>query len=131
MDLYGSGSNDSRSHGRRICSRGGAGLARRNADVPAIAALVPALRRDAAVRQLPEIGGADVSTYLSSDVVVRLAEAQRDVDRHVVTGRDGRCRACGEMEPCTSRLSAAALFARYGLLPVRRPGLAASRVSAR
>jgi hypothetical protein len=67
-----------------------------------------------------------VSTYLSVGVVDLLAAAQHQVDQHVVSGRDGRCVDCGEVEPCVGRQAASALFARYGLLPARRPGLASS-----
>jgi hypothetical protein len=84
------------------------------------------LRRDPAVPRLYAIGGTDVSTYLAANAIERLALAQLDVDRHVATGWDGRCRACGDVEPCRTRVVAGAVFARYGSLPVRRPGLASS-----
>jgi hypothetical protein len=67
-----------------------------------------------------------VTVYGSAALTHRIAAAQQQVDRHVVTGRDGRCRGCGEFEPCTARQHAAAVFAGCGGLPRRRPGLASS-----
>jgi hypothetical protein len=73
-------------------------------------------------------GGPGMSTYLSIALADRLTAAQGEVDRHIVTGRDGRCRSCGEIEPCLARRVAAAMLAQYGRLPHRRPGLASSRL---
>ena len=78
------------------------------------------------LRHVPAFGGSGMTTYLSTALADQLAAAQGEVDRHVVTGRDGRCRSCGEIEPCRARKAASAMFARYGRLPRRRPGLASS-----
>jgi hypothetical protein len=71
------------------------------------------------------------TTYLSRALVRQLDEAQREIDRHVIRGRDGRCPACGETEPCSRRQVASAVFARYGRLPRRHPGLATSQTRSR
>jgi hypothetical protein len=68
-----------------------------------------------------------VTTYLSASVRRLLDEAQREIDRHVTFGRDGRCPTCGDEAPCGPRSAASEMFARYGRLPLRRPGLASSR----
>ncbi|MEN3308389.1 MAG: hypothetical protein V7603_4591 [Micromonosporaceae bacterium] len=68
-----------------------------------------------------------MTTYLARSALARLEEAQQQIDRHVVRGRDGRCPRCGETEPCSRRNAASAVFARYDCLPRRRPGLAGSR----
>ncbi|OLB76544.1 MAG: hypothetical protein AUI14_18385 [Actinobacteria bacterium 13_2_20CM_2_71_6] len=52
-----------------------------------------------------------------------LHNAQAEIERHLVTGPDGRCLTCGEIEPCTGRVRAGRVFASRGLLPKRRPGI--------
>jgi len=64
-----------------------------------------------------------VTTYLTRAVRDQLDRAQADVDRHVTAGPDGRCLACGRIQPCPALDTAHATFARLGRLPVRRPGL--------
>ena len=58
-----------------------------------------------------------MTTYLTREALDR---AQVELERHLGTGFDGRCRACGEPEPCPGRRAAYATFARYGVLPRRR-----------
>lgn len=65
-----------------------------------------------------------MSTYLAGNALDQLDRAQAVVDRHVATAPNGRCLACGQAEPCRARAVASAVFARYGRLPRRRPGLA-------
>jgi hypothetical protein len=64
------------------------------------------------------------TTYLSSIVIAALDCAQSEINQHVATSRAGRCLTCGEVEPCRARLGATAVFARFGRLPHRIPGLA-------
>ncbi|HYS36471.1 MAG TPA: hypothetical protein VEO01_12670 [Pseudonocardiaceae bacterium] len=52
----------------------------------------------------------------------RLAAAQAALDGHPISIRDGRCITCGTEGGCGEREQAALLFARYGVLPRRRPG---------
>jgi hypothetical protein len=54
---------------------------------------------------------------------VELARAQVELERHLAVGPDGRCRTCGGVEPCQGRIRDGRVFARYGLLPKRRPGV--------
>jgi hypothetical protein len=68
--------------------------------------------------------GSQPTTYLAHAVLEQLHRAQDEIDRHLATGPDGRCLACGDVEPCSARSAAGAIFARYGRLPRRRPGLA-------
>ncbi len=79
------------------------------------------MRRDHGV----EAAGADVvsTTYLASAALEQLGKAQAEIDAHVHT-RFGFCATCGELAPCTARSRASAVFARYHVLPRRRPGLA-------
>ena len=65
-----------------------------------------------------------MSRYLAAAAVERLKQAQFEVDMHVAAGVDGRCLGCGQAQPCTALRQGSASFARYGCLPVRRPGLA-------
>ena len=37
------------------------------------------------------------------------------LERHLVTGVDGRCAACGGVEPCRARVRLEAMFAQYDL----------------
>ncbi|MGC9665021.1 hypothetical protein ACNTMW_00505 [Planosporangium sp. 12N6] len=62
------------------------------------------------------------TTYLSTGVLVQLARAQAELDRHLVSTPGGRCRTCGADEPCAGRLAAGRTFARFGRLPRRTPG---------
>lgn len=61
--------------------------------------------------------------YLASAAREYLAAAQAEIDEHVHS-RYGICTGCGEPEPCLRRRAASAVFARYGCLPKRRPGMA-------
>jgi hypothetical protein len=63
------------------------------------------------------------TTYLASAALEQLDAAQAEIDAHVHT-RLGFCATCGELAPCAARSAASAVFARYGRLPKRRPGLA-------
>ena len=67
------------------------------------------------------------TTYLSAYTLCQLDAAQIELDDHICFGIDGHCARCGEIEPCTPRRQAAAVFARYGALPRRRPQLALPR----
>ena len=69
--------------------------------------------------------------YLSGVALERLACAQEEVDRHVAAGLDGRCLACGEVQPCSGLITAYRTFAKYARLPARRPGLASRGVANR
>lgn len=69
-----------------------------------------------------------MTTYLARAVRDQLDRAQADVDHHIATGRDGRCLACGRVQTCPALEAAHATFARFGRLPVRRPGLATRAV---
>jgi hypothetical protein len=62
--------------------------------------------------------------YLANAVLDQLGTAQVELDQHVVTGLNGRCTACDELEPCFTRRTISTLFASYQRLPSRRPGLA-------
>lgn len=64
-----------------------------------------------------------VATYLSSTVLAQLAEAQTVIDMHLTFSRSGVCGLCKEADPCARRVVAEQLFARYGRLPRRTPGL--------
>jgi hypothetical protein len=68
------------------------------------------------------------TTYLAVYALEQLAQAQAVVDRHLAVGVDGRCLTCGQLEPCETRSRASAVFARYGRMPHRRPGLASRGV---
>ena len=70
-----------------------------------------------------------MGTYLAQAALDELAKAQAELERHLVTGPDGRCRDCGGVEPCRARVRLEAVFALYGRLPRRRPG--ATRVGLR
>jgi hypothetical protein len=133
-------------------------IPRRTADIQALTAVVPHLRKHprlpelcpaasqsfggtdafAAVRAhawgtavsaasdwTPRFGSEIVSTtYRAGSVVVQLDGAQACIDRHVAAGADGRCLDCGQDHPCRWLRAASQTLARYGRLPVRRPGLA-------
>ncbi|MFC7548004.1 hypothetical protein [Plantactinospora sp. GCM10030261] len=62
--------------------------------------------------------------YLTRAALDQVDGAQAELERHLVTGFDGRCATCRQPEPCPGRTAAAATFVRYGRLPRRRPGLA-------
>lgn len=61
--------------------------------------------------------------YLAASALEQLDQAQAELERHVVTGPDGHCRGCGDVEPCPARVRLEAVFALYGRLPQRRPGV--------
>jgi hypothetical protein len=63
------------------------------------------------------------TTYLGQVAREQLDRAQAELEQHLVTGLDGQCVACGELEPCGARVRLAAVFARYHRLPRRRPGV--------
>jgi hypothetical protein len=69
-------------------------------------------------------------THSAASVLEELAAAQVALDRHIVTTY-GRCGACGELEPCTTREAAGEVFARYQCLPTRTPGATRSGVVGR
>jgi hypothetical protein len=58
-----------------------------------------------------------VATYLAEHVRQQL---QEELERHLVTGLDGRCTACGNPEPCRRRYELSAAFFACGVLPKRR-----------
>jgi len=64
-----------------------------------------------------------MSLYRSNSAADRLNQAQAELERHLVTGPDGRCLGCGGVEPCATRAQLGAVFAEYGRLPRRRPGV--------
>lgn len=64
-----------------------------------------------------------MATYLGAVALDALEEAQVELERHLVTQADGRCETCEEMEPCRARVRLQAVFALYGRLPRRRPGV--------
>jgi hypothetical protein len=64
-----------------------------------------------------------MGTYLTASVRAHLDETQAELERHLVTGLDGRCRSCGHLEPCQERGRLEDVFARYDELPRRRPGV--------
>ncbi len=63
-----------------------------------------------------------MGTYLAEAALAQLEEAQAELERHLISGPGGRCRACGQMEPCVQRGRLYAVFALYGRLPRRRKG---------
>jgi hypothetical protein len=63
----------------------------------------------------------EVGTYLAEAALTQLDEAQAELERHLNAGPGGRCRACGEIEPCLQRGRLYAVFALCGRLPRRRP----------
>jgi hypothetical protein len=82
---------------------------------------VPTVRGEHAAET---VGEAVVSTtYLGGAALEHLETAQAEIDEHV-HARLGVCVACGELAPCPARRAASAVFAKYGQLPGRRPGLA-------
>jgi hypothetical protein len=64
-----------------------------------------------------------MTTYLSGTALVQLDHAQAELERHLVTGVDGRCASCRELEPCGARVQLHAVFAQYGRLPKRTAGV--------
>ncbi len=64
-----------------------------------------------------------MGTYLSTAALDQLDQAQAELEQHLRTGPDGRCLGCLEVEPCTERARLEAVFALYGRLPRRRPGV--------
>jgi hypothetical protein len=68
-----------------------------------------------------------VGLYRAIAVMDQLEAAQAELERHLVTGLDGRCRSCGDLEPCRERGRLEAVFALYNELPRRRPGVTGDR----
>jgi hypothetical protein len=64
-----------------------------------------------------------MTTYLGAVAQEQVDQAQAELERHLVIGPSGRCRTCGEVEPCRGRQAATEVFLRYGRLPRRQPGL--------
>lgn len=64
------------------------------------------------------------AVYVAANGRELLDRAQSELDRHLCVSPAGRCLGCGEKEPCAGRQAAHAVFARYGSLPRRTPGLA-------
>ena len=64
-----------------------------------------------------------MGTYLAEAAIQYLDEAQAELERHLVTRPDGRCTSCGGVEPCRTRERLGSVFALYGRLPKRRPGV--------
>jgi hypothetical protein len=64
-----------------------------------------------------------MGTYVAASARAQLDQAQAELERHLVTGLDGRCQACGDLEPCRERGRLEEVFARYDELPRRRPGV--------
>jgi len=58
------------------------------------------------------------TTYLGQAAFDQLAAAQQVIDVHLV-----RCPACATTRLCPGRAGAEHVFARYGRLPRRTPGL--------
>lgn len=71
------------------------------------------------------------TTYLGTAALEQLDQAQADVNQHVAAGVDGRCLACGEVQPCNPLQRASSTFFKYGRLPARTPGLASRGVAER
>ena len=63
-------------------------------------------------------------TYIGGAALDQVAAAEAELYRHLTTRPDGRCTACGQLEPCDARYRAQAVFLHYGVLPKRRPGAA-------
>lgn len=62
------------------------------------------------------------SIYLSQAAMDMLAAAQRVIDEHISS-----CDRCGTNQPCYDRIEAEQVFAHYGKLPRRTPGLTTQR----
>jgi hypothetical protein len=69
-----------------------------------------------------------MATYLADHVRQQL---QEELERHLVTGLDGRCTACGDPEPCRRRYELSAAFFACGVLPRRRPSTDAAGTASR
>lgn len=63
------------------------------------------------------------TTYVAGSGRERLHQAQAELYQHLHTDASGRCRTCGEIEPCTTRRTLNQTILGYGSLPRRRPGL--------
>jgi hypothetical protein len=64
------------------------------------------------------------TTYYAVTAEQQLAEAQRVLDTHVTSSRDGFCCACGLPGPCPRRETAVVIFSRTLRLPRRGTGAA-------
>jgi hypothetical protein len=62
------------------------------------------------------------TTYYATTADVQLADAQRTLDTHITSSRDGRCLQCGTPGPCYKRENALVIFSRTLRLPRRQPG---------
>ena len=62
------------------------------------------------------------TTYLSAAAVEQLDQAQDALYEHLLADGGGRCRSCGEAEPCRRRHELTQTILKYGSLPKRRPG---------
>jgi len=65
-----------------------------------------------------------MATYLTTAVRDQLERAQAEMDEHLRLTVTGCCAACGEVAPCQRRNELSEVFAKYGTLPQRRPGVA-------
>lgn len=63
------------------------------------------------------------TTYVASSGRDQLHRAQAEMHEHLLPDAAGRCRTCGEIEPCTARNTLIKTILIYGNLPRRRPGL--------
>jgi hypothetical protein len=61
------------------------------------------------------------TTYFSRIALEQLAQAE--LYDHLLGDAGGRCRACGETEPCRRRITLVETILACGCLPQRRPGL--------
>ena len=68
-----------------------------------------------------------MGTYLASSALDRLGHVQAELERHLIADTDGRCRDCGQPEPCDVRRALLAVVARYGSLPRRPAGATIER----
>jgi hypothetical protein len=62
------------------------------------------------------------TTYYAMTADALLADAQRTLDTHITSSRDGRCLECGTPGPCHKRETALVIFSRTLRLPRRQPG---------
>lgn len=69
-------------------------------------------------------------TYLAAAAYEHLTHAQIELDQHLTSARNGRCRTCGQETPCPWYELAIAAFARYGVLPKRTKGIAGRHLTA-
>ncbi len=65
-----------------------------------------------------------MGTYLAQTAIRHLDEAQAELEQHLRLRPNGACATCGEAAPCTRLGEVSQVFAAYGTLPKRRPGVA-------